>query len=115
MARYTCSFTISVSFDDLRALVLELLQDCDLEIQYFNHEYILAREILGKVSYDKLVKVEAFIDKSTATEKETRMSIVITSEELPLQVDNHCRQMFDFVRQAIEGNRRWHLIESIAG
>jgi hypothetical protein len=115
MARYTCSFTISISFDDLQPLLLDLLQDCDLEIQYYNHDYILAREIPGNVVYSKLVKVEVFIDKSTATETETRMSIVIKNEELPLQLHNHCREMFDIVKQAIEQSRHWHLIESLAG
>ncbi|MBE9007597.1 hypothetical protein IQ259_21665 [Fortiea sp. LEGE XX443] len=115
MARYTCSFTISIPIDHLQPLLLDLLQDCDLEIQYYNPDYILAREIPGSVSFSKLVKVEVFIDKSTATETETRMSIVIKNEELPLQVYNHCRQMFEFVKQAIEESRHWHLIESLAG
>jgi hypothetical protein len=115
MARYTCSFTISVTFDDLQPLLLNLLQECDLEIQYYNHEYIMAREIPGNVPFSRLVKVEVFIEKSTATETETRMSIVIKNEELPLHLQNHCRQMFDFVKQAIEDCRYWHLIESIAG
>jgi hypothetical protein len=59
--------------------------------------------------------VEVLIDKSTATDEETRMNIVIKNEELPLKLDNHCRQVFDFVRQQIEHSRNWHLIESIAG
>jgi hypothetical protein len=61
------------------------------------------------------VTVEVLIDKSTATETESRMSIVIKNDELPLQVNNHCRQMFDFIKQAIEDCRHWHLIESLAG
>jgi hypothetical protein len=115
MARYTCSFLISINLEYLQSLLLDLLQDCDLEIQYYSSDYILAREIPGKVSFSKLVKVEVLIDKSTATETETRMSIVIKNEELPLQVDNHCRQMFEYVKQSIEDNRHWHLIESLAG
>jgi hypothetical protein len=86
-----------------------------LEIQYYTSDYILAREIPGNVPYSKLVTVEALIDKSTATESETRMSIVTKNEELPLQLDNHCRQMFEFIKQAIERSRHWHLIESFAG
>ncbi|MBE9206493.1 hypothetical protein IQ244_08190 [Nostoc sp. LEGE 06077] len=115
MARYTCSFTISIPIDNLQPLLLELLQGCDLEIQYYNADYILAREIPGNVSFSKLVKVEAFIDRSSATETESRMSIVIKNEELPLQLDNYCRQMFEFVKQSIEKCRHWHLIESLAG
>ncbi|WP_066377666.1 MULTISPECIES: hypothetical protein [unclassified Anabaena] len=115
MARYTCSFTISIHVDHLQPLVLDLLQDCNLEIQYYTPDYILAREIPGNVPFSKMVKVEVLIDKSTATATESRMSIVIKNEELPLQVYNHCRQMFDYIRQAIEESRHWHLIESLAG
>jgi hypothetical protein len=43
------------------------------------------------------------------------MSIVIKNQELPLQLDNHCRQVFEYIKQAIEESRHWHLIESLAG
>lgn len=115
MARYTCSFVVSILIDDLHPLLVDLLQECDLEIQYYTADYIMAREIPGNISFSKLVKAEVLIDKSTATETETRMSIVIKNEELPLQVDNHCRQMFEFIKQTIEESRHWHLIESLAG
>ncbi|MEA5578993.1 hypothetical protein [Anabaena sp. UHCC 0451] len=115
MARYTCSFLVSVPIAHLQALFIELLQDCGLEVQYYTADYIMAREMPGNVSFSKLVIVEVLIDKSTATETETRMSIVIKNEELPLQLNNHCRQVFDFVRQEIERSRNWHLIESLAG
>lgn len=115
MARYTCSFIVSVPVNHLQPLLVELLQDCELDIQYYTPDYIMAREIPGSISFSKLVKVEVLVDKSTATETETRMTIVIKNEELPLQLDNHCRQMFEFIKQAIENSRHWHLIESLAG
>ncbi|BAY32702.1 hypothetical protein H6G64_09275 [Calothrix sp. FACHB-156] len=115
MARYTCSFIVSVPVEHLQPLLVDLLQDCELDIQYYTGDYIMAREIPGTVSFSKMVKVEVLIDKSTATETETRMSIVVKNEELPLQLDNHCRQMFEFIKQAIEHSRHWHLIESLAG
>ncbi|MGH1396449.1 MAG: hypothetical protein ACRAVC_20810 [Trichormus sp.] len=115
MARYTCSFIIGVNIEDLQPLVLDLLQNFDLEIQYYTGDYILAREIPGTVAVSQLIKVEVLIDKSTATETETKMTIVIKNEELPLRINNHCREMFDFMRQEIEGSRYWHLIESLAG
>ncbi|MCM0593397.1 MAG: hypothetical protein HEQ35_01235 [Gloeotrichia echinulata IR180] len=115
MARYTCSFIVSVAIDHLQPLLVGLLQDCELDVQYYTADYIMAREIPGNVSFSKLVTVEVLIDKSTATETETRLSIVVKNEELPLQLDNHCRQMFEFVKQAIEHSRHWHLIESLAG
>ncbi len=115
MARYTCSFVLSIPFNDLQPLLIELLQDCNLVVQYYTSDYIMAREIPGTVSFSKMVTAEVLIDKSTATETETRMSIVIKNEELPLQLDNHCRQTFEYIKQTIEDCRHWHLIESLAG
>ncbi len=115
MARYTNSFIVSVVIEHLQPLLVELLQDCELDVQYYTADYIMAREIPGQISFSKLVTVEVLIDKSTATDTETRLSIVVKNEELPLQLDNHCRQMFEFVKQTIEHSRHWHLIESLAG
>ncbi|MCP6757414.1 MAG: hypothetical protein NHB32_01285 [Fischerella sp. CENA71] len=115
MARYTCSFILSIDINHLQPLLVEMLQDCNLDVQYYTLDYIMAREIVGTVAYSKMVTVEVLIDKSTATETETRMSIVIKNQELPLQVDNHCRQVFEYIKQAIEDNRNWHLIQSLAG
>ncbi|MBG1268997.1 hypothetical protein [Nostoc sp. WHI] len=115
MARYTCSFIVSVPSDHLQPLLVELLQDCQLDIQYHTADYIIAREVPGNVSFSKLITVEVLIDKSKSTETETRMSIVIKNQELPLHLDNYCRQMFEFIKQSIESSRHWHLIESLAG
>lgn len=115
MARYTCSFILSIPIHHLQPLLIELLQDCNLVVQYYTLDYILAREIPGTVSLSKMVTTEVLIDKSTATETETRMTIVVKNEELPLKLENYCRQMFEYIKQAIEQSRNWHLIESFAG
>lgn len=115
MARYTCSFTIAVSLEYLPQLLIEVLQSCNFDIIYNTPDYLMARESPGSVPFAKLVTVEVLIDKSTATPQEVRMNFVIKNEELPLQVDNHCHQIFDMVRQAVEDNRNWQLLESVAG
>ncbi len=115
MARYTCSFTVAVSLDHLQQSLIEVLQSCNFDIIYDTGDYLMAREIPGRVAFAKLVTVEVLIDKSTATAQEVRMNFVIKNEELPLQVDNHCRQMFDMVQEAVAENRHWQLVESIAG
>lgn len=114
MARYTCSFTIAVPIARLRQLLVEVLQSCNLEIIHATNDFMMAREIPGQVSFAKLVTVEALIDKSTTTNTETSINLVIKNEELPLQVDNHCHQMFEVVKQAILENRDWQLVESVA-
>ncbi len=73
----------------------------------------MAREIPGNVTFGKLVTVEVLIDKSFFTGKEIRMNFVVKNEELPLQVDNHCWQMYNIVRGAVTDNRQWQLLEAI--
>lgn len=115
MARYTCSFIVAVPISRLRQLLVEVLQACNLDLIYDTSDYMMAREHPGQVSFTKLVTVEVLIDRTTATEAETRMNWVIKNEELPLQVDNHCYQMFRVINQAITDNRHWQLVETIAG
>lgn len=115
MARYTCSLTVAVSLDHLQQSLIEVLQSCNFDIIYDTGDYLMARESPGRVAFAKLVTVEVLIDKSTATAQEVRMNFVIKNEELPLQVDNHCRQMFDLVQEAVAENRHWQLVESVVG
>lgn len=115
MARYTCSFVVAVPIEHLQALLIDLLHNCGLDVQYYTTDYIMAREIPGHMPFSKLVTVEVLVDKSTATDTEIRINMVIKNEELPLQLNNHCRQVFDFVKQEMEHSRHWHLIESISG
>ncbi|MBD0363559.1 MAG: hypothetical protein ICV55_12440 [Coleofasciculus sp. C3-bin4] len=115
MARYTCSFTVAVSLDRLQQSLIEVLQSCNFDIIYDTGDYLMAREIPGRIAFAKLVTVEVLIDKSTATAQEVRMNFVIKNEELPLHLDNHCRQMFDMVQEAVAENRHWQLVESVAG
>ncbi|KRH96090.1 hypothetical protein GSN00_12515 [Cylindrospermopsis raciborskii CHAB3438] len=112
MARYTSSFLIAVKTEYLHSLIIQLLQDCGFSVQFYSHDYIMASEIPGKVAFSKLVSIEVLVDKSKA-ENETWINLVVKSEELPLKLDNHCRQVFDQVRQEVEHNRKWQLIESV--
>ena len=116
MARYISSYTVALPIDRLRQVLIEVLKSCPIDLVYESGsgDYIMARETPGQVSFAKLVTVEVLIDRTTATETETRMSLVIKNEELPLQIDNHCRQMFDLVNQAILSNRQWQLVENVA-
>ena len=115
MARYTCLFTVEASLNGLHQVLSEVLESCHFDIIYQTPEYLMGREVPGRVSYSKLVTVEVLIDRTVATDREVRMSFVIKNEELPLQVDNHCHQMFDLVGQAMADSRGLRLIEAVAG
>ncbi|MGK7876689.1 MAG: hypothetical protein AB4426_26370 [Xenococcaceae cyanobacterium] len=115
MARYTCSYIVRLPLEQLQPLLLEILQSCNFDIIYHTSDYMMGREIPGQVAFAKLVTVEMLIDKTTATHNEVHIKFVVKNEELPLQVDNHCRQMFDLVQQFIDENHQWQLGENVAG
>ncbi|NER37758.1 MAG: hypothetical protein F6J93_27985 [Oscillatoria sp. SIO1A7] len=112
MARYTGLFVIAVNIDNLRPLLIDLLNDCRLEITYDAGDYMMAREVPGEVPFTKLVNVEVALDISD--EERARMNFVVKNEELPLQKDNHCRQMFELLREEIAQTRQWQLLEIAA-
>ena len=115
MARYTCFFAVNYGNNlHLRQSIKEILLNCSLDIIYDQSEYIMAREIPGKVSLAKLVSVEVLIDSTTATETATQISLVVKNEELPLQVANHCHQVFEQVKEAIALNKNWQSVKIIA-
>lgn len=114
MARYTSLFTVAVSFDRTRHLLTDILRACRMDVIYSTEDYLVAREVPGRVSFTKLVTVEVLIDRFATPETEVRMSFVVKNEELPLQSDNHCRDVFNLVNQAVVENRQWHLISSAA-
>jgi hypothetical protein len=113
MARYTGFFIVAVPIERLRQLVIEILQSCNLDIIYDSGDYLMARELPGMVTLPKLVTVEVLIEKSSISQLQIRIDLVIKNEELPLQSNNHCRQMFENVSKLIITNRQWKLIESM--
>ena len=115
MARYTCLFTVALPIDNLQQSLIEILQSCNFDLIYDTPDYLMAREVPGNVSFPKLVTAELLIERTTATETSMNVNLVMKNEELPLQLDNHCHQMFDKLSKAIAQNPDWQLIENLAG
>ena len=114
MARYTGYFAVNVAIEDLRQMMIDILESCNLEVTYQTPSSIIAREQLGIVSLAELVIAEVVFDTATATLNETKMTVVVKNEALPLQMVNHCRQLFEQISELIVNNRKWILLESIA-
>jgi hypothetical protein len=72
----------------------------------------MARETPGNVPFSKLVTVEVLVDSTRATSETTNLSVVVKNEELPLQTNNHCFQVYQRVNQAISDNKGWSLVHS---
>jgi hypothetical protein len=107
MARYTSSYNVELSLKDMMASLKEILQSCCLNLCYETEEYIMAKEEPGNVSYTKLVEVEILIDRTKATATQVQVDFVVKNEELPLQVKNHCREIFEQVQTEIKKNTAW--------
>jgi uncharacterized protein (DUF2344 family) len=73
----------------------------------------MGREIPGKVNFSKLVTVEVLIDSTTAREKEVQVNLVVKNDELPLQTNNHCSQIFERLQQMLSEDHQWQLIAKV--
>ena len=113
MARYTCLFTVALPVDRLQQSLGEIMNSCNFDTIYDTTDYLMGREFPGQVPFTKLVTVEFLIDSTTATETEMKFNLVMKNDELALKHDNHCRQMFDRLTEAIASSDL-QLIETLA-
>jgi hypothetical protein len=113
MSRYVCHFSVNLAPQAVRSLLKQLITSCGIELIYEVEDYLMAREIPGQVSFAKLVTVEVLIDISTATHDTVKLSLIIKNEELPLNTNNHCRQIFDDLRVKIADNFDWQPLGSL--
>jgi hypothetical protein len=115
MARYPALFSLGIKIGELHASLQKVLEGCNLNMIYDTPEYVMAREVPGKVPFPKLVTVEVLIDRTTATPDAVQLKLVVKNEELPLQSGNHCAQMFDRINKAINAGEDWTVLESFTG
>jgi hypothetical protein len=84
-----------------------------METIYEIEDYVIAREIPGQVSSTKLVTAEVSIGSANASKDAVTLSFVVKNEELPLDRNNHCHQIFDRLRASIEQHKGWQPITSL--
>ena len=82
-----------------------------MEPMYDTNDYVMAREIPGRVSFTKLVTAEVSIDAAADTSDLVRLNFLVKNDELPLNANNHCRQIFDLLRVAIAHNYDWQALD----
>jgi hypothetical protein len=113
MSRYVCHFLVTTSSEHMRSVLKKMLETCRLELIYEVADYLNAREIPGRVAFARLATVEVLIDATNATQDTVKLTLVVKNEELPLNSNNHCRQMFDLLRSTIARNPHWHQIPNL--
>ena len=84
-----------------------------MDTMYETDDYVMAREIPGQVIFTKLVTSEVSIDVSSTNSDLVTLSFLVKNEELPLNPNNHCRQIFDLLRVAIAHNYDWESIDNL--
>jgi hypothetical protein len=113
MSRYVCHFLVNLSPEHVRFPLRKLFEACQMDTIYETNDYLMAREIPGRVAFTKLVTAEVSIDITTATSEAVTLSFLVKNEELPLNPNNHCRQVFDLLRVAIAHNYDWEPINTL--
>lgn len=101
MARYTNFFMTGAPKEDIHRGLLGALEACDLDLIYQDPAYIVAKEKPGRVSFTQITTVELLINPPTLELGGAKIDVVVKNEELPLRKNNHCREIFDVVNQAI--------------
>ena len=115
MARYTNFFMTGSSQETISQTLVSVLEACDLTLIYQDSVCIVAKERPGQVSFTQLATVELLISPPTLESGGSKVNLVVTNEELPLRSQNHCREMFEQVNQAIsEANARKNGDASVA-
>ncbi len=101
MARYTNFFRTGFSQENINRALISALEACDLYLIYQDPICIVAKEKPGQVSFSQLATVELLISASKADSSGAKIDLVVKNEELPLRTQNHCREIFLRVNEAI--------------
>ena len=101
MARYTNFFMTASSQEAISQALVSALEACDLNLIYQDPVCLVAKERPGQVSFTQLATIELLISPPTLESGGSRIDLVVKNEELPLRSQNHCREVFTQVNQAI--------------
>lgn len=101
MARYTNFFMTSAPKEKVHQGLVTALEGCGLDLVYQDPVYIVAKEKPGQVSFAQLTTVEILLNPPTIELGGAKIDLVVKNEELPLRQQNHCREVFTQVTQAI--------------
>ncbi len=101
MARYTNFFMTRSSQEAISHSLVSALEACDLNLVYQDPVCIVAKERPGQVSFAQLATVELLISPPTIESGGSKIDLVVKNEELPLRAQNHCKEVFSQINQAI--------------
>lgn len=106
MARYTSSFVVNASLQEVPDLLSQILESSGFGLVYQATDYLMAKEPPGQVSLSQLVSVEVLIESTLAKEDEVPVTFVVKNDELPLNPNNHCQQRFQALQTVLNENKQ---------
>jgi hypothetical protein len=112
MARYTCSYTVTVPLEEIKDNLKDIFTNCNCSLVYDTADYLMARENQGNIHFSRLVTIEVLPDVLKEP-NHLRLDFVVKNEELPLQLNNHCQQIFNLLQQVIAENYQWELQQNL--
>ena len=112
MSRYVCHFLANLSPQAVRSPLKMLFEACGMDTMYETDDYVMARETPGGVVFTKLVTCEVSIDLVDPTVETVKLSFLVKNEELPLNPNNHCRQVFELLQVAVAHNYDWEPVDN---
>ncbi|MGB3298037.1 MAG: hypothetical protein WBA76_07190 [Phormidesmis sp.] len=97
----------NASPEGISQILVNALEACDLNVIYQDPVCIVAKERPGRVSFTQLATIELLISPPTLESGGSKIDLVVKNEELPLRSQNHCKDIFEQINQAIsEENER---------
>lgn len=115
MARYTCTFAIPCSQEQITQWLPSILQVCHLTIVHSGNDYILAKENPGQINFTELVSVEVLVESQSSDPMGINLNFIIRNEELPLKATNHCRTMSENISDAVQSHHEIRTLSYVTG
>ena len=100
MGHYSCVMNLPTDRQAVRYELQELLNGREFDVVYDSPSYWVVREQTGCVALSQLVTVEMYLDSKAGGEVE--LTCVAKNQELPLQKNNHCQQVFESVKTVLD-------------
>lgn len=101
MARYSCIYHLSGPAKRIHDVLVGVFDIENFDLIHDSPNYWVVRELPGRVSFDRLVTIEFMLD-SGATGDRVQVTCIAENDELSLQRENHCRQVFAGVESVLE-------------
>jgi hypothetical protein len=99
MSRYSCSYLAKIPPNRLDLLYDDLLQLSVFEVMHRRPDIFVLLETPNEAMFVQLVTIELF--NTPISPSEIQIDLLVKNHELPLRINNRCRQFFDRIHRLI--------------